>query len=452
MQQTKSSHRSQSWVQSKFNIAERINKDTIAIYNTASGALVTVSEEVWKRYFTHNTDLKLKSSAVSELKTRGIFVPLGFDELAAARLRFERTRFSSNEFSAVVTPTLGCNLRCSYCFEGSAQERAESQKMSRGVEVQLIRWLAEAVRGCRRLNVTWYGGEPLLALQTIERVSAILPQALDTANIGYSATIITNGTHLTKTIAVRLVRARVSAAQISVDVPAETRNNGSGQLTRTTALDGALAALNEGIQVSLRVNVMSTDEDDFDALYEELLQRGLETKLRRIEFYLVRTPEAPRASHTDNLGISLPAFEEVMLRERRKALSFGFPALTVNFSRHALCMAVRDKSAVIGPDGRLYKCMEEVGLIERSHGSIMPGVIPSDGNLLPWLTYDWFSHQQCVECVFLPQCAGGCPHRRLFAPERLQSKDFCFSEITSNIRDRIRLYTTYGLLGGRPNC
>ncbi len=72
--------------------------------------------------------------------------------------------------------------------------------------------------------------------------------------------------------------------------------------------------------------------------------------------------------------------------------------------RNATC----ESTASIGPDGLLYKCVEVIGLPARAYGSVfLPGHVKL-ANLLPWLTYDWFGHAQCRDCVLLPQCAGGC--------------------------------------------
>jgi len=428
-------------VASAYNLAVHLDDGRVAIFNPVSRALLVVSVDIWDSHLNPETDRYRgkQDKPPAALQEHGLLVPVGFDELAATRIRFERARWTTEELQLTIVPTLACNLRCPYCFEGGAMDKAQTLTMPRAVEGHLLRWIARELRGLPRLSLTWYGGEPLLALDMIERTCGKLLPALDAMGVAYGSAIISNGTRLTADVAERLAACRVSIAQVSVDVPASTRRDASGSETMGTALDGAVNAIDAGIEVALRVNVLTSDEALFDNLYDAVARRNLSDRLKNIDFHFVHEPECPPKDAVEYSALSLPGFEAATVRERRKALALGLPVKTLSFARHALCEAVRDGPAIVDPSGRLYKCMEEVGLEEFAYGSVVPGVVPDDANLLPWLTHDWFSAVSCAECILLPQCAGGCPRRRIRQPGSLPADAYCFPELKAGLRDRIRL-------------
>ena len=85
------------------------------------------------------------------------------------------------------------------------------------------------------------------------------------------------------------------------------------------------------------------------------------------------------------------------------------------------CSASIFSSVAIDEQGRLYKCFEDIGSTEYSFGSasewdpinpFLTADIP--GNLISYLNTPVFSEgEECMKCIFLPVCAGGCPLRKV---------------------------------------
>jgi radical SAM protein with 4Fe4S-binding SPASM domain len=133
------------------------------------------------------------------------------------------------------------------------------------------------------------------------------------------------------------------------------------------------------------------------------------------------------------------AYAVVLARERDRARGLGLPTPTINLQSPGPCMAVSCSSAVIGPDGALWKCPEDIGLAQRAYGSVFDSDVKLS-NLVPWLTYDWFRYRECDDCTVLPQCAGGCPHRRLFPIHDAEPGENCYWSMRGNLKERIRQY------------
>jgi uncharacterized protein len=197
-----------------------------------------------------------------------------------------------------------------------------------------------------------------------------------------------------------------------VDVPGATKVDSRGREVLERQLDNAALAA-EILDVNLRVNVVADVEAEFDRLYERILARDLQRTLDHMYFSLVLPVECGRA------GCSVPTlakrpFFRVVRRERAKAMGLGMPLEDLLPGSGRPCGATCTAFVLIGPDGSLYKCPNDLGIVDRAHGNVRGDVAPRPHKLLPWLTYDWFQYDECAECLFLPRCAGGCPHRRRF--------------------------------------
>jgi uncharacterized protein len=356
------------------------------------------------------------------------------DELDLVRLQHLGRRYSREELSVYVTPTLACNLQCSYCFERLAQVRPTRKAMDRRTEGAVVRYIATQAQGMRRVSLMWFGGEPLLGLPTIERISSLLVPAFDKVGIQYSAAMDTNGVLVDRKVVNVLKVAHVRSAQVTVDVPRSEKRDRCGRDTLDRVLDG-VALLAAALDVTIRVNLSRDDEAEFDALYQALRRRGLQKRLRMIYYADVRHPECGCSRSLSFL--SRDQYLRIVARERAKAARVGLPADTFHFDTPFCCIATRISGVVIGPDGSLYKCPEDIGLSERAYGSVW-GADVKLSNWVPWMTHDGFQYEQCRNCSMLPQCAGGCPHRRLFQAQELRDEEFCDWSRCGNLEDRIR--------------
>jgi uncharacterized protein len=430
--------RSDSLVPSRFNLSVDLPDGRKAVFNTFSLALIKMDRDTWRRLLRPGA--KCCPPGAHSDKTlrlfcdKGLLVPLGVDELDLVRLQHLGRRYSREELSVYVTPTLACNLQCSYCFERLAQERPTRKAMNRRTEGAVVRYIATQAQGMRRVRLMWFGGEPLLGLPAIERISNLLVPAFDNVGVQYSAAMDTNGVLVDRNVVKVLKAARVRSAQITVDVPRSEKRDRRGRDTMDRVLDG-VALLAGALDVTIRVNLSRDDEAEFDALYQALCRRRLQKRLRLIYCADVRHPEC---GCSRSLGfLSQDQYLPIVAREQAKAARVGLPVNTLRFETPSCCIATRISGVVIGPDGSLYKCPEDIGLVERAYGTVW-GADVTLSNWVPWMAHDGFQYKQCRNCPVLPQCGGGCPHRRLFQARELKDEEFCDWTRCGNLEDRIR--------------
>ena len=99
------------------------------------------------------------------------------------------------------------------------------------------------------------------------------------------------------------------------------------------------------------------------------------------------------------------AKEEIALY--KEGIKRGFMYQGVKPSNYGVCGAISLNSFVIGPDGALYKCWNDIGYSERSIGNLEKG-IKLTNKFVEWLSYDVVKDQECKDCSFFPVCYGGC--------------------------------------------
>ena len=198
-----------------FNFPHEATKQ-ILLYNAFSGALALIESEKWetvKYWQLHGID-NSDPDLISDLQ-RGSFIHAdSVDELQELKLRLFSGRFSSNGLGITIAPTSNCNFRCPYCYE---KDVLTDCSMTQDVQDAVIQFIKQKIGTSKSLGVTWYGGEPTLALDVIEYISANLIEYCIDNGLDYSAGIITNGYLLTRETVSLLNKFKVQFYQITLD-------------------------------------------------------------------------------------------------------------------------------------------------------------------------------------------------------------------------------------------
>lgn len=112
------------------------------------------------------------------------------DEEFYNRLKFSSylTRFSKNHLSLTIAPSMACNFKCVYCYEGS---KVKNVTMTQEVMDGVIEFIKKSE--CKALSITWYGGEPLCAWDKILEFN----KKIEELNLkSFTQDIVTNGSLL----------------------------------------------------------------------------------------------------------------------------------------------------------------------------------------------------------------------------------------------------------------
>ncbi len=356
----------------------------------------------------------LPAGLVEVLLASGTAVPADADEDAAARAAHHDARQDRDTLLLTVSPTVACNLACGYCFEAEHPVRYFSEED----EAHLLRFVQQRLRaGVRHVDVTWFGGEPLLARRTIERLSHRLLRACSFAGATYAATAVTNGTLLDDDVAAMLARSRVERVQITLDGPPDVHD----QLRPTVAGGGSFAKTLAGVEaasrhlgVDLRVNVDRRNARLVPRLLDLLADRGLtgvNLGFVRTEPPAVYGPE--EASAVDRLFLTVADFARLEVEWLTEAADRGFPVgVTLEPGDPTPCAAVKENHYAVEPGGRVARCWADVAGDDGLVGQLGPLGVTTTAADDRWRSYEPFD-SGCETCPFLPVCWGGCPKARL---------------------------------------
>ena len=104
-----------------------------------------------------------------------------------------------NLFSLVIYPTLSCNFDCYYCYE-----KNRAGVMSKEIQEKIIEFVEFHAEKKKDIKLTWFGGEPLLAINIIYYLSEKIKDICIKNKVKYFSHIISNGYLFTDEIILKL--------------------------------------------------------------------------------------------------------------------------------------------------------------------------------------------------------------------------------------------------------
>jgi len=412
---------------SKYNFFFDYSDDKVLAFNAFTKALAVLSKNEYKlisNIINNSNKNKSKSKKekelINKLKNGGFLINNKDDEINDIKLASRMARFNTSYFGLTIAPTLNCNFNCPYCYE----ERKKVD-MSLEVEKKLIEFVKEKTKYCRSFSVTWYGGEPLLRLKQIKRLTEKFRNICKENSCVYGPVkMITNGYLLTRKTAKELKELSVKGVQVTIDGPKDIHNkkrfleNGKG--TFDTILNNIKDSI-DILNIGIRINVDKNNKNRIIEAIHSIDDLGLKEK---VNFYI-----APITSYTDAcLGVSKSCLKisefshyrasmyKKLSKEEYNVDKINYPKLQIN----GYCGATNINSFVVSPQGYLFKCWTEMAFSENlSVGNLLKKpFITHPERLRKWLLCEPFEDKECMSCKYLPICFGGCPYFNLYKKEK----------------------------------
>lgn len=396
-----------------YNISiKECDDNSTYIWNSKSDAIVNLENTTLEKLKNNDIEENLFPEIFSDLLSNGIIVPQESDEFNKIVFRQKQLQYMANNESLnlIISPTLQCNYKCVYCFEENNEKHTTMSADTINNIIKFINNCIDTNSNLKRLNISWFGGEPLLAYK-----DAIIPLAeqiieiCNNRNILYSSKMTTNGFFLTEDILPTLIgKLKVSNFQITFDGTCEnycSRKKTSPQAyeqTKTNIFNllKYISANNVNAHLSLRINVDKDNIQDAKKLVEEFKSdpRFID---KNIDFYLGKLFGTCKSLNY----FSLAEFENAddnfssWLQQKPKRIT----------SKDVWCNQFTLNSLCIGPLGEIYKCEHDFGLKNRVIGDICNGLYFNKAML------DFMEqpiHDKCKTCQIFPICLGGCPNAR----------------------------------------
>jgi uncharacterized protein len=351
-----------------------------------------------------------------ELKQCKIIVNSDEAEILKIKHRVLLNRYSLNTIVLTLLPTLDCNFKCPYCFAGTKNGKYMTPAIISKI-VKLVEALS-ANNKQTRINLSWMGGEPLLNFKAIKDFSRILAEK---DNFEFSANLVTNGYLMTKEKIDLFPELKIHRTQVTIDGLEEEHNltrihkqgkNSFQKIIRN--LDSFFSVYNQKKSPALNIRVNLAKNSNY-----------MEKFIKVHDFMRNRYPY-------DNLYISPGFIEDIKANSKNAVCEFDrnsvkefffmsrkagvfFPIYPHNQLYECAVRSVVD--FVIGPQGELYSCWENIGFDEYVVGNLEKDGKPNITNELLYLRYimdaDYLNDPTCLDCFYFPICQGGCIEKRL---------------------------------------
>lgn len=255
-----------------------------------------------------------------------------------------------SHFQLIILPTEQCNFRCSYCYEDF-----EIGRMKPSVVAGLKRLLLSRSQSLRTLQLSWFGGEPLLALPVIRDVLSYAAGLAGENSFSMNSSMTTNAYLLNSDTLTELTNLGVTEYQITLDGPREThdrtRLRADGAGTFDVIFKNIMDAHRSphSFRATLRVHYSESTAVEVTSLLLELSQLCEADERFTVHLKSIENLGGPK-------GASVPNWSAGARERLHSSLSSLLPSGRVVQFDEYLCYAAKANSIVIRADGSLAKC------------------------------------------------------------------------------------------------
>ena len=232
------------------------------IYNDLS---VDYCKWLWDNYFLVNPDFneyevqkKLKNKFRPSYKNENYLKP-------------------GTIYEFTIFPTMVCNARCGYCYEKGRPQKP----MTLATAKKVGKWIVDNATKERRLELRWFGGEPLVGEKCIDTICQIVKDA----GFEYKSSLTTNG-FLFKSDNLDKYNDlwHLKSCQITLDGTEEAYNkiknykNIKGKRPYQIVIGNIKMLSENNVFISIRLNTDINNADNIKELIKELSERFKDSK------------------------------------------------------------------------------------------------------------------------------------------------------------------------------
>lgn len=379
---------------SKYAYNIKINNKLGAYYSVLSRRYVTYDyskREKYKEIVEHLNKSQYTPEEVNfirELHKYGIIVDEKTNEEAYLKYRENAARFRDQVLRITVFVTTGCNFRCTYCTQCHTHTRMTDETKN-----SLIKYIENVSLQKKRIEIVWFGGEPLVEFQAIIDILSKAKSLCGSNGCSLVSYAVTNGYLLTKDRIEKMKEVGFEALQITVDINKKIHDSqrvkadGSGTYDRVVG--NLIMAAENGINVTLRMNIAGPiSSSDLDVL------RKINPRLR------------------NNIWVDIA---NVFQNEKNSTYPLLKKAIKMKYSyggrfnNYSGCTTCGPNSMVVNTNGDILFCSNADEL--SGIGVLNSKGIPAYKNEMDYninISRSLTDIDECRNCPELPLCLGRC--------------------------------------------
>ena len=395
---------------SYYNFFQTYDTGESVIFNSLYRCLLNFSQEETK-YLCSG---EIPTACKDELINNHILIPEDADELASYEEAYRMANTHSEVLSLTIMPTISCNLACPYCFERKSKVKISSQ-----TEEEILFWIEKQLPQYKVLSISWFGGEPLLFQETIQRMSSRLIAKCKALGLFYTAAITTNGVlldnpetiTLLQQCAIRNVQITFDGDQSAHDAQKFTKG-GKGTYVKLLKNASLYCASNPDTPLRIRVNVSDANYHTIPTLLEDLSPLKENTVIFFRWVYANSASNWKEFSQKEKGANPYARIYQLQQMTTQKGFVVDDQYDKQQF-RFSHCEADSQGFYSIDPLGNLYTCVHEYNP-KYAVGNVRDGILPEkEAEYVSFRNVNAMHDSECRTCKIFPMCNGGCRRYRI---------------------------------------
>ncbi len=403
---------------SAWNDITEVGQGFKVIFNTYAQSAVLLRDEEFLPLD------QLDEKQIEQFCHLGMIVPQSTDEHELVETQFAKGKKDLSYLDLTILLTRQCQLRCVYCFEGDKKDEALDDTTSDDI----LSFLERQLPTLKKLRVTWFGGEPLLAYSKLKSLSLRLLEFCDRHGVEYSADITTNGFALSEERCRELVNdLKVKRYIVTLDGPRDIHDQRrpmrSGLPTFQKIWKNINTLIEYGAMVLIRMTIDKANVKSIPTLLDEIAAGPFARKTglsfcRTMDFDF--TPDSVQDVIYTEKEFADIEWGLIQYAHQLRLWGYRFPHAAPSGG------CLREGDIVIGTHGEIYKCLDTVGDQQWESGNIGEKTVLSRPEWYErWLNWTPSQSPGCRACVLQPLCNGGCPHNALFRDKKHGTSTQC---------------------------
>ena len=409
--------RMKKYVFSKFNYYQQsCNSDYCLIYNSLERKIVKLPNRFSKAIGisvdgpqTNKTKYKpFNNKLEGQLIKHGMIVPETYDEDSAAHLKYLE-EITEPVLRLTLVPTYRCNFRCPYCY----QDHEHSIIMSEEIQEGIIKYVRKHISRYSGLEISWFGGEPLLCVDIILRINGALKKICRDRYKLFKSSITTNGYCLSKNVFEKLLEVGVTRYFITIDGLANQHDQQRYLASKSGTFDTILSNLvsiksipkTRKFVINIRSNISKENIDNLDEYLAFMYEQFSEDS----RFAFFARPVYDWGG--DSIGefkanlLENKAEKTIMDKLLQSKCKLNYLEFFFDLTGNIACYASKINSFIINPDGSINKCTcAETGGLNLI-GQLLPnGEFEIDKSLMGQWCHQYYESSKCKNCYMLGLC------------------------------------------------
>ena len=340
----------------------------------------------------------------------GIVIDNTLDELQRIKDHYTSISTRDDVLMFTIIPSMACNYRCKYCFEGDRTHN--KQVMSEETIEATAKFIADRYNelpNVKVVQIKWFGGEPLLHLDTIEKIyNKLVEYKVPTESWMYSNGLLMNDKNTE-------ILNKLSLNKKGIIITLDGLPSTNAQVKKCNEKDFYIVLNNikkaqDIIPIILKINITESNRSEINEIIDTVVRLGVSTRLK-----IDRVYDSDNSIEYNDIYIIEHELIEYCKQKKYSNIILKQGEFGV------CCEGNINNNYTIGPDGTLYQCSNCINVQEYQCGSVFTGF--KETEISHYFT-DFNLEEKCINCKYLPMCYGSCRYSRLTKSDRFVCEKF----------------------------